>query len=109
MSERLEIGDVFVKEFFLVCFRPDGMEGMFICGGDLGAHPVLGKEEQPQVTPMIGTELERAEAQYAASVEEIKKQTHTGGGTLMLIRLHEGRIVKQFTVKDKGNQQGLSA
>lgn len=107
ISKDIQVGDVFIKQFFIVCFQPHGIKGMFIVGGPDGVHAVIGGD-RPKVMPMIGTDEEVAKEQFKI-VSEHANHHLPGHGKLMLVKLTEGKVMQMMDTKDSPDQKEFTA
>lgn len=96
-TDTLEIGAVFVKEFFIVAFVPDGGAGFFVIGS--GGNPTSTSHEDG-LMPCVGTERKVAEEQFKRAEQEINFGQYPKGA-LMLIELRGGKIAKMTKAEGK--------
>lgn len=100
----MKIGDVLIKEFFIVAFvpeQPGGNKGFFICGGSGVSNSPFGSD---QIEPCITTDRHAANSMFERAQKTF--QATPVNGSLVLIRLAPGLIEQIDTVTT--NQQEVT-
>jgi hypothetical protein len=97
------VGQVFIKEFYIVGVVPKLLpKGFFICG-DHG--PATSSSQEDGLYPCIGSDRQAAEEQYAKALETYANMPELG--TVVMFKFTGGVIEKmqEFATKDQATIQ----